>query len=116
MNTIEIGEYTQPSRVVLHLMNMKNIMMLCLAVTLSTACETNPPDQESLNLNLNKKSLELLESDNAFGLELFTEVMQEAESGENVMISPLSVALALGMTYNGSASTTREAMEETLRL
>ncbi len=95
---------------------MKKLMMICLAAMLAVACETNPSVPESKDLNLNLKSLELLESDNAFGLELFTEVMQDAEPEENIMISPLSVALALGMTYNGSASTTREAMEKTLRL
>jgi serpin B len=83
---------------------------------LAVACETNPPVPESKELNLNLKSLELLASDNEFGLELFQEVMQDAKDNENVMISPLSVALALGMTYNGSASATREAMEATLKL
>jgi serpin B len=95
---------------------MKKSLMFSLAAILAVACETNPAVPESKDLNLNKKSLELLASDNVFGLELFQEVMQDAKTGENVMISPLSVALALGMTYNGSASTTREAMEATLKL
>lgn len=97
-------------------MNMKRILMICLAVVVMAACENNPTDTESPELNLSKKSLELLEADNAFGLDLFDEIMQGAETGENVMISPLSVSLALGMTLNGAASTTREAMEETLGL
>ena len=95
---------------------MKKTLLICLAVIVAAACETNPQEPGSRDLNLSKKSLELLEADNVFGLELFTEVMQDAQTDENVMISPLSVALALGMTYNGSASTTREAMEETLKL
>jgi len=95
---------------------MKKIAIYFLATMLVAACETNPPVPESKDLNLNLKSLELLASDNVFGLELFQEVMQDAKANENVMISPLSVALALGMTYNGSASTTREAMETTLKL
>ncbi|MCK4855705.1 MAG: hypothetical protein KAT31_15610, partial [Bacteroidales bacterium] len=95
---------------------MKRIAIYFLATLLVAACETNPSVQESKDLNLNLKSLELLASDNLFGLELFQEVMQGAKADENVMISPLSVALALGMTYNGSASTTREAMEATLKL
>jgi len=95
---------------------MKKIAIYFLATMLVAACETNPPVPESKDLNLSLKSLELLASDNVFGLELFQEVMQDAKANENVMISPLSVALALGMTYNGSASTTREAMETTLKL
>ncbi len=90
--------------------------MVCLAAVLVAACETNPAEPDSNDLNLNKKSQELLESGDAFGLDLFAEVMQEAEPGENIMISPLSVTLALGMTLNGAASDTRAAMEQALRL
>ena len=95
---------------------MKKIIVLSLLTLLGISCEVKQVDPGIKSLDLSKKSLELLESDNAFGLELFAAVMQEAEEGENVMISPLSVALALGMTYNGSATTTREAMEATLKL
>jgi serine protease inhibitor len=97
-------------------MKMKRILIISLAFTLLAACENNPAPPEAGELNLTKKSLELLEADNAFGLDLFSEVMSETETGENVMISPLSVALALGMTLNGAATTTREAMEQALRL
>ena len=95
---------------------MKRIIVFSLITLLVFSCELNQVDPGSKNLNLDKKSMELLEADNEFGLELFKEVMKEAEAGENIMISPLSVALALGMTYNGSAGATREAMESTLKL
>jgi len=95
---------------------MKKLIIFCALILASFSCEVTDIGPGSKNLNLGKKSLELLEKDNDFGLELFAEVMQEADDGENVMISPLSVALALGMTYNGSAGTTREAMEEVLKL
>jgi serpin B len=39
-----------------------------------------------------------------------------ANTTENLMVSPLSVALALGMTYNGAGGTTRDAMKEALQL
>ncbi len=95
---------------------MKKILIIPLAFLLTVACEKNPAEPEKRELNLDKKSQELLEADNAFGLDLFAEVIQEAEAGENVMISPLSVALALGMTLNGAETTTRDAMEEALKL
>ncbi len=95
---------------------MKKILVFCLIATIAAACEISPGDNGDRDLNLSWKSLELLETDNAFGLELFTEVAKEFEPGENYMISPLSVALALGMTCNGAASGTREAMEATLKL
>ncbi len=97
-------------------MKAKNIAAICLLAVLVAACEINPAEPESKDLNLNKKSQELLESGDEFGLDLFTEVMKAAEPGENIMISPLSVTLALGMTLNGAVSGTREAMEEALRL
>jgi serpin B len=66
-------------------------------------------------MDLTKKSLELIESDNNFGLDFFREVAS-ANTTENLMVSPLSVALALGMTYNGAGGTTRDAMKEALQL
>ncbi|MBC7186321.1 MAG: serpin family protein [Calditrichaeota bacterium] len=55
----------------------------------------------------------LTEADNRCGLKLFAELAKE-ESGKNVFISPLSVALALGMAYNGAAGTTEAALRHTL--
>ena len=66
-------------------------------------------------MELTSQSIELIESDNLFGLELFQTVLSNDDS-KNVMISPLSVALALGMTYNGAEGLTEEAMKETLKL
>ena len=57
----------------------------------------------------------LVESDNKFGLKLFKEIIKE-EKDKNVFISPLSVAMALGMTYNGANGSTQEAMQKTLEL
>jgi len=58
----------------------------------------------------------LIESDNKFGLKLFKEIVKEGSSDSNVFISPLSVAMALGMTYNGAAGETQKAMQEALEL
>ncbi|MDH3368264.1 MAG: serpin family protein [Gemmatimonadota bacterium] len=59
---------------------------------------------------------QLVEADNRFAFKLFGQVNTEEEDGANVFISPLSVGMALGMTYNGAAGTTRDAMQETLEL
>lgn len=48
-----------------------------------------------------------------FGFRLFRETAGDKPS-ENVFVSPLSVTLALGMTYNGAAGSTKEAFERTL--
>ncbi len=58
---------------------------------------------------------QLADSGNKFGLKFFRELNKD-EIGENVFISPLSISYALGMTYNGSAGETREAMAKSLEL
>ncbi len=57
----------------------------------------------------------LVDSDNRFGIKLFKEIVEE-EGDTNIFISPLSVSMALGMTYNGADGTTKQAMEKTLEL
>src|SRR5215469_6102795 len=49
---------------------------------------------------------------NDFGLRLLRTLTDG--SGANTMVSPLSVSLALAMTYNGASGTTRTAMAKTL--
>ena len=55
----------------------------------------------------------LVEADNSFGFKLFKEINAK-EVDSNVFISPLSISMALGMTYNGAAGSTEEAMRTTL--
>jgi serpin B len=69
----------------------------------------------SLPRELSSAEVDLIGADNAFGLKLFREIHAQG-SGENIFISPLSVAMALGMTYNGAEGSTREAMQQTLEL
>ncbi len=57
----------------------------------------------------------IVSADNAFGLRLL-DTLLPAGNGGNVAISPLSVALALQVLYNGAAGTTQQAMAQTLDL
>ncbi len=98
---------------------MKKVIYISLSILLIIlfhGCQKEEVDPEPKKLNLTKKSEQLIESDNVFGLNLFKEIMTAEGVDDNVMISPLSVALALGMTYNGSDGTTKEAMEATLKV
>ena len=56
----------------------------------------------------------LIEADNRFAFKLFREINAQEDPGTNVFVSPLSVAMALGLAYNGAAGATREAMGQTL--
>lgn len=71
--------------------------------------QTNEPD------SLLKSTREIVSSDNDFGIEIFKSVLQKEADSSNVFISPVSISLALAMTYNGAEGTTKEAMEKTLR-
>ncbi len=57
----------------------------------------------------------LADAGNKFGLKLFREIVAN-EPDTNIFISPLSVSMALGMTYNGANGDTREAIQQTLEL
>jgi serine protease inhibitor len=57
----------------------------------------------------------LVAANNRFGFELFNQ-LQLKDRGKNVFYSPLSVALALSMAYNGVAGETKEAMRRTLKI
>ncbi|MBV9123214.1 MAG: serpin family protein [Planctomycetes bacterium] len=50
-----------------------------------------------------------------FGLKLFADLSRR-EPNHNLVLSPSSVATALGLTYNGAAGETREAMARTLEI
>ena len=67
-------------------------------------------------ITLDEKSVELIEAENEFGLELFQKIYAGEEESDNIMVSPLSVSLALAMTYNGANGDTKTAMEETLKV
>ena len=58
---------------------------------------------------------EIISANTLFGFNLFSELVRE-DAGKNVFISPLSISIALGMTYNGAAGKTQEAMAKALGL
>jgi serpin B len=77
-------------------------------------CTSNPFTPDIRELTQAEKGL--VEADNKFGLKLFKEVVFEEDTDNNIFISPLSVSMALGMTYNGADGSTEEAMRTTLEL
>ena len=92
---------------------MKKILVFIVAALLASCTKTDNPYVPSIDFQGDKKASELIAADNAFAMNLFKEVY-ESEEAENFMLSPLSVAIALGMTYNGSEGGTKAAFEEVL--
>jgi len=93
-----------------------SILLVFLIGVLFLQCSSNPVSAPKHPFELTTAEKNLIESDNSFGLKLFKMVNQSEASGENIFISPLSVAMALGMTYNGANGSTQEAMQQTLEL
>lgn len=70
---------------------------------------------ENKTIELDEKSALLIEADNEFGLDAFQRI-RELSDKENIMISPLSISVALAMAYNGAEGDTKSEMEDALRL
>ncbi|MCF8298508.1 MAG: serpin family protein [Saprospiraceae bacterium] len=92
------------------------ILLMVLSISFS-ACKkeeaiTGKVELKHLNLDAAGKSTVLANNDFAINLYKKTAL----NSNDNMMISPLSISLALGMTYNGAAGTTKTAMETAMCL
>lgn len=93
-----------------------HLLLSLLAAILVLQCSNNPTaTNNGAERGLTAAEKHLVQSDNKFGLELFKQIITE-EKEENVFISPLSVSMALGMTYNGADGETQKAMQRTLEL
>jgi serpin B len=72
----------------------------------------NPIDALPRQLSVGEGKL--ISASNAFAFDLL-KVVNASDRSANVFISPLSASMALGMTMNGAAGTTYDAMHSTLR-
>ena len=98
---------------------MKTLLTLlfafCFLVFFSCQKDDSLPDEPGV-IELDAKSAQLVEAENKFGFELFREIYAYDTEAVNTMVSPLSVSLALAMTYNGANSETKTAVEKTLKV
>jgi serine protease inhibitor len=89
--------------------------LLIFTVLLFGGCNL-PGNTEKEDLAVTEKTARLIETENQFGFELYQNVFASETEHENIMVSPLSVSLALAMTYNGANGETKTAMEKTLKV
>jgi serine protease inhibitor len=93
-------------------MKGKRVFFLFIVILLLIfGCDVTEPTEPLRELT--SSEVELVEADNSFGLKLFKEINSK-ETNSNIFISPLSISMALGMTYNGARESTEEAMRTTL--
>lgn len=84
-----------------------------LPSTETPKAETSPTGDSAMSAT--PISIEtLVAANNEFGFDLFNQLRQQ-DKGKNVFCSPLSVATALAMTYNGAAGETHLAMKNALK-
>lgn len=88
---------------------------------LALACATDPISAPAritaLPRPLTGAEQRLIAADNRLAFTLLRQVAADTrDTLPNLFVSPLSVAMALGMTYNGAAGTTEAAMRATLEL
>ncbi len=83
-------------------------------LTFSCSKDEIKTSPEIKQLSFTEKQKQLISTSNAFGFEFFKKAGEISGTNANMMISPLSVSMALGMTRNGASGTTLEAMTNTL--
>jgi len=93
------------------------VVMLGLVTTVCREPSTAPTPITHLPRTLSASETRLVSVSNRFAFTLLREVARQTrDTLPNLFISPLSVTMALGMTYNGAAGTTEAAMRQTLAL
>lgn len=99
---------------------MKQLLLIIAIIGilgLTFSCKkvnTDNTPGEFKQINLTEKQQQLINTSNAFGFEFFKKVNEFSGTDANMMVSPLSVSMALGMTRNGAAGGTLEAMSNSL--
>src|SRR5690606_12305194 len=66
-------------------------------------------------LNLTPVEEKKVHQDNSFTLNLFQEVISTMDPNENVLLSPISASIALGMLNNGAKGETKLAINKALQ-
>lgn len=100
------------------------IVLFVISLSLATSCEKNEHDpltgklQNPIQIDLRSAEKEMVKSDQSFAFDFFANVFDEESVAEdrNFMVSPLSLSMALAMTWNGAAGETKSAMQHTLKM
>lgn len=97
---------------------MKKIYSIIFAIlVLSCTNENSPnlPAQEAKPIQMSMAMEKRISQDNDFGLDLLKNTIVISEKS-NVVVSPLSVSIALGMAWNGAKGQTQTEIGNTLKL
>jgi len=98
------------------------LTLLLISLLLFATCDSNltGPDvtdpKGELPRDLTASEQKLVEADRNFSYRIFRETIAYDHEEDNIMISPLSISMALAMALNGAEGQTYEDMRETLNL
>jgi serpin B len=98
---------------------MKKLILLLTIILLASGCNSDnepiPVPEDAKPIVLRAALEKRVAQDNEFAFDLFKKTIET--SGEtNVFVSPLSVSIALGMTWNGANGQTKTEMETALKM
>lgn len=101
---------------------MKRIISMLISIimitSLFTGCvgrnDNNKEGNKQISYDLNKIDPGIINGNELFAFDIFKGLNTE-DIDKNIFISPISISIALTMTYNGAGTTTKEAMAEALR-
>lgn len=99
---------------------IQNLIFLTVCLFLFTMCKTSitGPDgpMGELPRDLTAGEKLLIEADGSFSYDIFRRTVSWETEKENMMISPLSISMALAMTLNGAQGSTYDEMQQALYL
>ncbi len=95
---------------------MKNLIPFLIIILLGVAC--NDEQSPTVNPNIEEQGdlSDLTKSNLQFSFDLFKEVESSADENANVLISPLSIEIALYMLLNGADNNTLEEIRSAMNL
>ncbi|MEP0913550.1 serpin family protein [Leptolyngbya sp. GB1-A1] len=85
------------------------------AVQIPQQATAQPPSPSPSSMQTSTVDPAFVAANTRFGFKLFAQLLEQNQ-GENVLISPSSVSIALSMTYNGASAATQEAMQNALEM
>lgn len=89
------------------------VVMVFIAMSLLFSCKKDSPGKVQ-KVVFTKTQVEVLNSSNQFGFNLLRDLSDSGRTTNNLFISPLSISMALTMTYNGAVGQTALDMQQTL--
>lgn len=108
------------------LLKINSLLLMVIITSLfwAMSCDKNGSDVQAgdipdpIRIDLRSAERQMVRADQTFAFEFFEHLFVEESLGEdnNFMVSPLSLSMALAMTWNGAAGKTKEAMQQTLKM